>query len=863
MPYRRNGRENVLLCKLICVCSPAFLAGVPHAQPQNARRVRRLLREASMTARLEFDQLQSSAEALRRSISNRLMYGVGKDAVTARPQDWLHAAALAVRDRLVQRWMVTTRRQYDQDVKRVYYLSMEFLIGRTFSNALLALGIYDQMKEALADVGVDMESILDLEPDAALGNGGLGRLAACFLDSMATLGIPGFGYGIRYDYGMFRQQIVDGEQVETPDYWLRAGNPWEFPRPEVLYHVHFGGRTVQRDGHVEWIDTQHVNAMAYDTVIPGYATDATNTLRLWSARSDEELDLSAFNQGDYRRAVETRNETENVSRLLYPDDSTVAGRELRLRQEYFFVCATMQDLIRRYMRTHSSLARFSDKVAVHLNDTHPVLAIPELIRLLVDVHHMPWDEAMGHIHRIFSYTNHTLMPEALETWDVELMARLLPRHLQIIYDINAAFLGEASDKGAHELDMIRRMSLVDESGQRRVRMAHLAIVASHKVNGVSKLHSQLMQRDIFADFARLYPDRFTNVTNGITPRRWLAQANPPLARLIDESIGTKWRTDLPELAALGKLSGDAVFVAAFRAAKRCNKVRLAQRIMQRAGIVCDPDALFDMQVKRIHEYKRQLLNVLHVIVRYNRIVADPQRDWVPRVVLFAGKAASAYRMAKTIIKLINDVAVKVNNDPVVGERLKVVFAPNYGVSVAEIMIPAASLSEQISTAGTEASGTGNMKLALNGALTIGTLDGANIEIGESVGAENIFIFGNTAEQVDALRAAGYRPREIYEKNAELRNALDQIRTGFFSPGDPARFSEIFHTLVDWGDHYFVLADFAAFIAAQEAVDRRFVDVPGWTASAIANVAGMGQFSSDRAISEYARDIWRVKPIDMN
>jgi len=813
-------------------------------------------------AGLEFDQLKSSADALRRSISNRLMYGVGKDAVTARPQDWLHAAALAVRDRLVQRWMVTTRRQYDQDAKRVYYLSMEFLIGRTFSNALLALGIYDEMKEALADVGVDMESVIDLEPDAALGNGGLGRLAACFLDSMATLGIPGFGYGIRYDYGMFRQQIVDGEQVEAPDYWLRAGNPWEFPRPEVQYRVHFGGRTVQLDGHVEWIDTQHVNAMAYDTVIPGYATDATNTLRLWSARADEELDLSAFNQGDYQRAVEARNISENVSRLLYPDDSTMAGRELRLRQEYFFVSATMQDLIRRYLRTHSTFARFSDKVAVHLNDTHPVLAIPELIRLLVDIHHMPWNEAMGHIGRVFSYTNHTLMPEALETWDLELLSRVLPRHLQIIFDINAAFLHDASERGARDLDMIRRISLVDEFGQRRVRMAYLAVVASHKVNGVSRLHSQLMQRDIFADFARLFPERFTNVTNGITPRRWLAQANPPLARLIDESVGTQWRTDLPKLGALRKLCGDASFEAAFRAAKRSNKVRLAQRVMLRRGMVLDPDALFDLQVKRIHEYKRQLLNVLHVIVRYNRIREEPQRDWVPRVVLFAGKAASAYRMAKTLIKLINDVGTKVNDDPVVGDRLKVLFVPNYGVSIAEMMIPAADLSEQISMAGTEASGTGNMKLALNGALTMGTLDGANIEIGESVGQDNIFIFGNTSEQVDALRASGYRPRQIYEENAELRTALDQIRTGFFSPGDPARFSEIFHTLVDWGDHYLVLADFAAFVAAQEAVDRRFVDVPGWTASAIANVAGVGQFSSDRAIAEYVRDIWNVKPIDM-
>jgi len=811
---------------------------------------------------LEFDQLNSSVDALRRSLSNRLMYGVGKDAVAARPQDWLHAAALVVRDRLVARWMSTTRRQYEQDVKRVYYLSMEFLIGRTFTNALLALRIYDPMKEALASVGVDMESLIDLEPDAALGNGGLGRLAACFLDSMATLGIPGFGYGIRYEYGMFRQQIVDGEQVETPDYWLRAGNPWEFPRPEIQYPVHFGGRTVQRDGHVEWVDTHHVNATAYDTVIPGYATSATNTLRLWSARAPEELDLSAFNQGDYQRAVETRNASENVSRLLYPDDSTLAGRELRLRQEYFFVSATMQDLIRRYLRTHSTFGRFSEKVAVHLNDTHPVLAIPELMRLLVDVHHLPWDKALAHVQQVFSYTNHTLMPEALETWDVELLARMLPRHLEIIFDINAAFLHKASEQGAHDVDMIRRISLVDEYGQRRVRMAYLAIVASHKVNGVSKLHSQLMTRDIFSDFARLFPERFTNVTNGITPRRWLAQASPALAGLIDESIGPRWRSDLFALTELRKLRGDAAFQQAFCAAKRSNKVRLAHRLTQHTGLAFDPDALFDMQVKRIHEYKRQLLNVLQVIVRYNRIRAEPQRDWVPRVVLFAGKAASAYRMAKTIIRLINDVAAKVNHDPIVGDRLKVVFVPNYGVSLAELLIPAANLSEQISMAGTEASGTGNMKLALNGALTIGTLDGANIEIGDSVGAEHIFIFGHTADQVDQLRAAGYRPRQLYEENAELRTALDQIRTGFFSPGDPARFSDIFHTLVDWGDHYMVLADFAAFLAAQDDVDRRFVDTPAWTASAIENVAGMGQFSSDRAIAEYARDIWRVKPVEL-
>jgi len=809
---------------------------------------------------LEFDQLNSTVEALRRSISNRLIYGVGKDAVAARPQDWLNAAALAVRDRLVARWMKTTRQQYEQDVKRVYYLSMEFLIGRTFTNALLALGIYDQMNEALAGLGVDMSTVTELEPDAALGNGGLGRLAACFLDSMATLAIPGFGYGIRYDYGMFRQQIVDGEQVETPDYWLRAGNPWEFQRPEVQYIVHFGGRTIQHGDRVEWVETEHVNAMAYDTVIPGFGTSATNTLRLWSARATEELDLSAFNQGDYRRAVEAKEHSENVSRLLYPDDSTPAGRELRLRQEYFFVSATMQDLIRRYQRTHSTFGRFAEKVAIHLNDTHPVLAIPELMRLLVDLHQVQWDRAWKIVQQVFSYTNHTLMPEALETWDVDMLARLLPRHLEIIFEINANFLKEASEHFGHDVELIRRISLVDEYGQRRVRMAHLAIVASQKVNGVSKLHSQLMEREFFNDFARMYPERFTNVTNGITPRRWLAQASRPLSSLIDSSIGSNWRKDLFELSKLREFKNDAEFTAAFRAAKRRNKIRLAQRLLHDTGIPVHPDALFDMQVKRIHEYKRQLLNVLHVIVRYNQIRANPDEDWVPRVAIFAGKAASAYKMAKTIIRLIGDVGQTINRDPVVGDRLKVVFVPNYGVSLAETMIPAADLSEQISMAGTEASGTGNMKLALNGALTIGTMDGANIEICDAVGRENMFIFGLTASEVGELRATGYRPRQIYEENEALRLALDQIRTGHFSDGDSHRFSDIFHTLVDWGDHYMVLADFAAFARAQEAVDARFRDPRAWTASAIENVAGMGQFSSDRTIAEYARDIWRVKPL---
>ncbi|WP_044042285.1 glycogen/starch/alpha-glucan phosphorylase [Caballeronia insecticola] len=811
---------------------------------------------------LEFDQLNSTVDALRRSISNRLMYGVGKDAVTAQPRDWLHAAELAVRDRLVARWMRTTRLQYEQDVKRVYYLSMEFLIGRTFTNALLALGIYDEVRDALAGLGVDLAALEELEPDAALGNGGLGRLAACFLDSMATVGVPGFGYGIRYEYGMFRQTVVDGNQVEMPDYWLRAGNPWEFPRPEVVYTVHFGGRTVQHEDRTDWIDTEHVNAMAYDTVIPGFATTATNTLRLWSARATDEFDLSAFNQGDYRRAVEAKNTSEHVSRLLYPDDSTQAGRELRLRQEYFFVSATMQDLIRRYQRTHTHFGRLAEKVAVHLNDTHPVLAIPELMRLLVDRHRVPWDKAWKLIQQMFSYTNHTLMPEALETWDVEMLARLLPRHLEIIFEINAQFLKQVTEKFGRDVELIRRISLVDEYGQRRVRMAHLAIVASHKVNGVSKLHSQLMVQNIFSDFARMYPERFTNVTNGITPRRWLAQASPSLSSLIDKRLGPRWRTDLFELGRLREWRDDPEFCKAFHEAKFANKLRLVERAKRDANAIINPEALFDLQVKRIHEYKRQLLNILYVIVRYNRIRENPEKDWTPRVVMFAGKAASAYKMAKNIIKLINDVAKKINADPLVGDRLKVGFIPNYGVSVAELIIPAADLSEQISMAGTEASGTGNMKLALNGALTIGTLDGANIEICDAVGRENIFIFGNTTDEIESLRAAGYRPRQIYEENPELKVALDQIRLGHFSPEEPHRFYDIFHTLVDWGDHYMVLADFDSFDKTQTEVDLKYRDKDAWTKSAIENVAGMGIFSSDRTIAEYARDIWHVEPLQV-
>jgi starch phosphorylase len=806
----------------------------------------------------EFDHRDHDVAALKRALANKLMYSVGKDPETAQLEDWLHAAQLAVRDQLVERWMATTRAQYEQDVKRVYYLSMEFLIGRTITNALLALEIEGPLREALADFGISLEDLAERAPDAALGNGGLGRLAACFLDSMATLGIPGFGYGIRYDYGMFRQTIVNGQQVEVPDYWLTHGYPWEFQRPEVVYRVRFGGRVENHisRGSASWVDSQDVQAMAYDSIIPGYGTEATNTLRLWSARATEDFDLGAFNRGSYREAVERKNQSENVSRVLYPDDSTESGRDLRLHQEYFFCSASVQDLVHRHLLTHKDLSDLSDKVSIHLNDTHPVLAIPELMRLLLDEHGMDWETAWAQTARIFSYTNHTLMLEALETWPLEMIGRVLPRHLQIIFEINAHFLAEITTRHGHDAELMRRVSVVDEAGDRRVRMAYLAVIASHSVNGVSALHSDLMRQSIFADFARIYPARFNNKTNGVTQRRWLAQANRPLAALLDARIGRTWRKDLTQLTAIAPLQNDPQFVAAFSHAKQQNKQRLADWVLQHMGLQVNTAALFDVQVKRIHEYKRQLLNVLHVVARYQAILAEPDGDHVPRVVFFAGKAASAYAMAKLVIRLINDVAEVVNNDPRMQGRLQVVFLPNYSVSLAEIIIPAADLSEQISTAGTEASGTGNMKLALSGALTIGTLDGANIEIGEQVGEDNIFIFGKTAAEVEAIRAAGYVPRSIYESNPQLRASLDAIRDGVFSFGEAGRYQQVFDTLVEWGDRYLLLADYADYVDAQQRVDALYRDTDAWARMAIRNVAAMGVFSSDRTIAEYARDIWR-------
>ena len=808
----------------------------------------------------EFDKPSNTVEALRRSISNRLVYAVGKDLRSATQRDWLFAVFHTVRDRIMNTWRESLAQAEDQDVKRVYYLSLEFLTGRALTNAMLAAEIYEPVKQACALLGADFDALIDLEPDAGLGNGGLGRLAACFLDSMATVGLPGVGYGIRYEYGMFSQRIVHGQQVEEPDYWLVNGYPWEFMRPEFSYTVRFGGRLEPQNGHSLWLDTEEVIATAFDSGVPGYGMKHVTTMRLWSAHASGGVNLDAFNRGDYIQAMEAKNQSENVSRVLYPDDRTEHGHELRLRQEYFFVSASLQDILRRYLKTQSGFGQLADKVAIHLNDTHPALAIPELMRLLLDEYKLGWELAWSLCTRIFSYTNHTLMEEALETWQVDLLGRVLPRHMGLIYDINARFLAEVHGRFPNDHALLRRISLIEERGTRRVRMAHLSVLASHKVNGVSALHSQLMVDTIFRDFAMMYPERFCNKTNGITPRRWLAQANRPLSALIDSRIGSDWRSDLEQLARLRDLADEPEFQNAFRLAKQQNKRRLADLIAKTPGVLVDPHSLFDIQVKRMHEYKRQLLNVLHVITRYHRILAQPQANWVPRTVIFAGKAASAYYMAKLIIRLIHDVARVINNDPRIGTRLRVAFIPDYRVSLAEIIIPGADLSEQISTAGTEASGTGNMKFALNGALTIGTWDGANIEIANHVGLDHIFIFGNRIEAVTELRAGGYQARRFYETNFDLKSAIDRLAEGAFSPEEPNRYRDVVNILVE-SDYYQLLADYDDYVACQDRVDDLYRRSSVWTRSAILNVAGMGHFSSDRVIREYAGEIWNVKALN--
>jgi glycogen phosphorylase len=819
--------------------------------------------ESTLPEPLGFDDSSLKHDTLR-----KLLYGVGKDVDNATLHDLYSAVAMTLMERLVGRWHETQRRIRHHRPRKVYYLSLEFLMGRMLLNAVINLDLDQSARALLGEIGVRLERLVEEEQDAGLGNGGLGRLAACFLDSMATLDLAGFGYGIRYDYGLFEQQIgPDGEQIERPNAWLRMRNLWEVKREDIRYEVRIGGtcRTVQDEygaTQVEWRGGQCVEAVAYDTPVPGNNGRTVNHLRLWGARYAPEIDLDLFNQGDYDAAVRAKNEAENISRVLYPDDSTEEGKELRIKQEYFFVSASLQDILHEHLAAGLSLAELAESVALQLNDTHPALAIPELMRLLTDTHGLEWDEAWPICCRVFNYTNHTLLPEALETWPVRMLEKIVPRHLEIIYRINREFLDGVWERHPDDHERRRRMSIVDESGHERssVRMAWLAAVGSRKVNGVAELHSRLVRQTLFRDFDEYFPGRFINVTNGVTPRRWMRAANPQLTGLLDERLGKGWENDTARLRDLAPLADDEEFRMRFRAVKEANKARLARYIRRHTGVVVSPDSLFDVQIKRIHEYKRQLLNLLHVITRYDRIRQEPERDWQPRTVIFAGKAAPAYIMAKRIVQLINNVAEVINDDWTVGDRLKVVFLPNYSVSAAEVIIPAADLSEQISTAGMEASGTGNMKLAMNGALTIGTLDGANIEIRDAVGEDNIFIFGLTAEEVAARREQGYYPIELARNNAELGEVLRQIRDGFFSPVNLRRFAPVVDALTADGEHFLCLADYEHYVDTQEQVDAEYADSAGWTRKAIINTAGMGRFSSDRAIREYAERIWELGPI---
>ncbi|KQV14037.1 maltodextrin phosphorylase [Rhizobium sp. Root1203] len=803
----------------------------------------------------------SKPDILAEEIIERLTYRIGKDAKVAKPHDWLTATILVVRDRIIDKWMESTRKVYATGDKRVYYLSLEFLIGRLMRDAVSNLGLMEQVRDALASLGVDVAVIAGLEPDAALGNGGLGRLAACFMESMATVEVPAYGYGIRYVHGLFRQQLADGWQVELPESWLAHGNPWEFERRESAYEIGFGGtvdvaNSAEGEPRYVWKPAERVIAAAFDTPVVGWRGNRVNTLRLWSAQPIDPILLAAFNAGDHIGALRESNKAESLTRVLYPADATPAGQELRLRQEFFFSSASLQDILRRHLQQYDDFTSLPDKVAIQLNDTHPAVSVAELIRLLCDVHGLEFDQAWDITRGTIAYTNHTLLPEALESWPVPLFERLLPRHMQIIYAINAKVLLEARKSKNFSDTEIRSLSLIEESGERRVRMGNLAFVGSHSINGVSALHTELMKVTVFADLHKLYPDRINNKTNGITPRRWLQQCNPGLTGLIREAIGDDFLDDAEKLKPLDKFATDASFQDKFAAVKRANKVALANLVASRMGVKIDPSAMFDIQIKRIHEYKRQLLNVIEAVALYDQIRSHPELDWVPRVKLFAGKAAPSYHNAKLIIKLINDVARTINNDPSVRGLLKIVFVPNYNVSLAEIMVPAADLSEQISTAGMEASGTGNMKFGLNGALTIGTLDGANVEMRDNVGDDNIKIFGLRADEVTNLRADGHNPRAIIESSRELSQALSAISSGVFSPDDRNRYSELIDGIYahDW---FMVAADFDAYAQAQREVDQLWIDTGSWYQKTICNTARMGWFSSDRTIRQYAKEIWRA------
>ncbi len=815
-----------------------------------------------MIDKIKHEPGQITRESLKLWFKHHLKYTLVDDQYSATKMDHFISLALSVRDHLVNRWLHTQQSYYEHNVKRVYYLSMEFLIGRLLTNNLINLGIYDEYKQALGELDHDIHELEEHEVEAGLGNGGLGRLAACYLDSISSLGIPGYGYGIRYEFGIFYQKIVRGYQVEKADNWLRVGNPWEIPRPRSLFPVKFYGhvqsiQNAKGEKEHKWVDTQDVMAMAYDIPVPGYKNDTVNNLRLWSARSSRELELEYFQSGDYFQAVQNKHESEIISKVLYPADHNQSGKELRFKQEYFFVAASLSDIIRRYKKCHTTFDEFSDKVAIQLNDTHPALAIAELMRILIDIEKVPWAKAWKITVNTFAFTNHTILPEAMEKWSLELFSRVLPRHLDIIFQINQDFMDQVQERYPGDLEKMNRMSLIEENHTKYIRMANLSIIGSHSTNGVAKLHSSILKEKIFPDFYEMFPDRFNNKTNGITPRRWLKACNPELSKLITDYIGDLWVRDLSEIKYLQDHINDPQLIDRWKKIKFDNKKRLANYIQETLSLEIDPNSLFDIQVKRIHEYKRQLLGVLHAIALYNRMRRNPKDFKTPRTIMFSGKAAPGYAMAKLIIKFINSVADTINADSSLQGKLKIVFLPNYSVTLAERIIPAADLSVQISTAGMEASGTGNMKLSLNGALTVGTLDGANIEIMEEVGSENIFIFGLNADEVMEKKQGGYQPREIYKQNLELREALDMVQKGFFFGQQPNLFQPILENLLDHGDPYMILADFQSFCDIQEKIGNAYLDIDAWTRKAIINVSRMGKFSSDRSIKEYAKEIWNV------
>ena len=813
------------------------------------------------------DRVSLSKDSLRRAFLDNLYYVQGKFPALATPTDYYLALAYAVRDRIMQRWISTAEFYTNEGSRTVCYLSAEFLMGPHLGNNLINLGIYDTARAAIAELGLDLSELLAQEAEPGLGNGGLGRLAACFLDSMATLQVPSLGYGIRYEFGIFQQEIVDGWQLEKTDKWLSFGNPWEIVRPEWAVAVKLGGHTerfVDLDGimRARWVPGRVVNGVPYDTPILGYRTNTANTLRLWRAEAPESFDFAVFNRGDYYGAVNRKVASENITKVLYPNDEQVQGKELRLEQQYFFVSCSLQDMLRIMRQQQIPLERFHEKFTVQLNDTHPAVGVAELMRLLVDENGMNWEVAWSVTTRTFAYTNHTLLPEALECWPVAVFGRILPRLLEIVYEINARFLDEVRLRFLRDEERIARMSLIDEAGERHVRMAHLAIVGSHSVNGVAQLHSDLLCSDLLRDFHELWPEKFSNKTNGVTPRRWVVLSNPRLTALVCRAIGDGWIKDASQLTRLAPLAVDAPFREEWRRLKLANKVEFGQFALTRTGVTVNPHSLHDVQVKRIHEYKRQHLNVLHIITAYQRLRANPALDVTPRTFIFGGKAAPGYHAAKLIIKLINAVGEVINRDPEVRGRLNVVFIPNFNVTTGHRVYPAADLSEQISTAGKEASGTGNMKFSMNGALTIGTLDGANIEIRSEVGADNFFLFGMSDAEVKTRRAAGYRPMECVAADQELADVIDLIASGFFSRGDPEVFKPLLYGLLNY-DPYFVLADFRSYVDCQDAVGRAFQDQEDWARRSILNVAHSGFFSSDRTIREYCRDIWRVDSVPIN